>query len=235
MSEVLLTMDTSTPAGSVAVTCGEKVFGEILLNVPNTHSDRLLKIMGQLLADTGLSIEDVDGFGIILGPGSFTGLRVGIATVKGLALATKKPVIGVSSLRMLAMQAPFARHPVCALLDARKKEVYAGMFDWEHGLPMPLGAEVVIAPETLLSRMEGEVLFLGDGAVAYRTLIVRRLGSRAHFLPWPLHPPRASCAAALIRADFMEGRVSFPAVLVPHYIRPSEAEVAWAVREGQEA
>lgn len=231
MSELLLTVDTATPCGSVAVTRGETLLGEVLLNVRSTHTDRLLVTVRQLLGDVGLSVADLDALGVVLGPGSFTGLRVGVATVKGLALASGLPVVGVSSLRTLAMQFPFPRHPLCVLLDARKGEVYVGRYAWEGGLPVPLAPEAVVPPEALLATLEGETLFAGDGALSYRTLIVRQLGDRAHFVPWPLHLPRASAAAALALAAFRQGETVPLELLVPTYIRPSEAEIMWAKRQ----
>jgi tRNA threonylcarbamoyladenosine biosynthesis protein TsaB len=223
--ECLLTIDTSSPAGSVAVSRGEVLLGEILLNTPSNHTDRLLMSLGQLLRDVDMELAAIDAFGVVLGPGSFTGLRVGVATVKGLALATGKPVIGISSLQALAVQIPCPRYPLCALLDARKKEVYAGLYQWESGLPSLVGKERVLPPETLLEELAGDVLFVGNGAAAYRTLIIRRLGQRAHFAPWSLDIPRASAVAALVLAEWRNGRSQSAGQIQPRYIRPSEAEL----------
>ena len=225
MSLKLLTIQTATPAGSVALTDGGRLLGELFLDVGRPHGGWLLAAADQLLAAAGMTVNDLDGFGVTIGPGSFTGLRVGLATVKGLALATGKPIAGVSTLATLALQAPYAALPVCALLDARKREVYAGLFAWEEGLPPPLGPERVQPPEQLLAGLSGPVLFAGDGAVAYRTLIVRQLGPRARFLPEVCAPPRAAHAAVLARQAFAAG-AAFPAGQVnPVYIRPSEAEL----------
>ena len=233
MAETLLTLDTASEAGSAAVSRGETLLGEIFFSSGQTHSDRLLRSVSLLLDNVGMDLASVDAFAVSLGPGSFTGLRVGVATVKGLALASGRPVVGVSSLRTLAMQAPFARHPVCALLDARKKEVYAGLYRWEEDFPVPLREETVLSPERLLETLEEEVLFAGSGAAAYRSLIIRRLGARAHFTPWPLQSPRAGLAAALALADLRQGRTVPLAQLSPHYIRRSEAEILWARRAGE--
>jgi len=230
MEEVLLTVDTSTATGSVAVSRGEVLLGEILLNARTNHTDRLLLTLRQLLADAGLQLPDVTAYGVVLGPGSFTGVRVGVATVKGLALATRRPVVGISSLQAIAMQFPFSRLPLCALLDARKKEVYAGLYQWQGGCPVALRPERVVDPDLLLAELEGEILFAGDGAVAYRTLITRRLGPRAHFVPWPLHAPRAAAAAHLALAALRAGETIALEQLAPRYIRPSEAEIMWARR-----
>jgi tRNA threonylcarbamoyladenosine biosynthesis protein TsaB len=231
MQELLLTIDTATRAGSVAVSRGETVLGEILLNAGSNHTDRLLLSLQQLLGDLQLTPEQFDAFAVVRGPGSFTGLRVGVATVKGLALATGKPVIALSSLELLAMQAPLARYPVCALLDARKQEVYSCLYHWEGGRPQPLGPELVQPPERLLHSLQEEVLFVGDGCQTYRTLIVRQLGPRAHFLPWPCHLPRASSGAALALSALRRGETLSGAALSPCYIRPSEAEINWLRRQ----
>lgn len=230
--KTVLAIDTSTPAGSVAITRGEQLLGELFLKGNGTHTDHLLSSIQLLFEKVSLGIEDLDAMAVVLGPGSFTGLRVGIATAKGLALAAEIPVIGVSSLRALAFQASFARYPVCALLDARKNEVYAGFFHWENGAPEALGAEEVLPPERLLERLEGDTLFVGNGASAYRTLIVRHLGQHAHFAPALWDFPRASCAAILALESLRSGQTVPLAGLSPCYIRLSEAEISWRKRQG---
>lgn len=225
MSFKLLTIQTATPAGSVALTNGDRLLGELFLDVRKPHGSWLLGAVDQLLDAAGLKLRELDGFGVTLGPGSFTGLRVGLATVKGLALATGLPVAGVSTLQTLALQAPCAGMPVCTLLDARKKEVYAGVFTWREGLPHPCGPERVLPPEAALAGMAGETLFVGDGAAVYRTLIVRQLGVRAHFLPESYALPRAAHAAILAARLFAAGEVLPPAQVNPCYLRPSEAEL----------
>jgi len=230
VGELLLVVDTATPAGSVAVSRGPELLGEVLLNVRANHTDRLLEVIRQLLKNLDLTLSQFDSFGVVLGPGSFTGLRVGVATVKGLALAMGKPVVGVSSLATLAQQVPFSVFPVCALLDARKAEVYAGLFHRQADRLVPLGPEAVLPPEKLLASLPGDVLFVGNGALVYRELIVARLGERAHFAPWTLHLPRASNAALLALEKFRDHRTIPLESLVPTYIRPSEAELLWATR-----
>jgi len=221
----LLTIQTATPAGSVALTIGEHLLGELLLDVRRTHGSWLLGAVDQLLKAAGMTVADLDGFGVTVGPGSFTGLRVGLATIKGLAMATGKPIAGVSTLQTLAMQAPHAALPLCALLDARKQEVYAGHFLWQAGWPQPAGTEQVLSPELLLAGIAETTLFVGDGATVYRTLIARQVGARAHFLPDAYAPPRAAHAALLATRAFAAGAALPPAEINPLYIRPSEAEM----------
>jgi len=226
MTERLLLVDTATPTGSVAVSQGEKLLGEIVLSGPANHTDHLLGNIDELLRGVGLAIGDMDGFGVILGPGSFTGLRVGVATVKGLALACGKPVVGVSSLAALAWRLPFAMLPVCPLLDARKGEVYAALFQWDDTRFTTLMPPCVLPPAPWLERLPGEVLFVGDGAQSYRGLIEERMGRRARFAPWTAHACRASNALVPALEALRRGEYLPLERLVPTYIRPSEAELA---------
>jgi tRNA threonylcarbamoyladenosine biosynthesis protein TsaB len=221
----LLTIQTATPAGSVALTAGERLLGELFFDCRRPHGSWLIAAVDRLCREAGMTVGELDGFGVTTGPGSFTGLRVGLATIKGLALASGKPVAGVSTLQTLALQAPHAALPVCALLDARKQEVYAGIYRWQDGWPRPLAGERVLPPEQLLADITGDVLFVGDGARAYRPLITRQLGSRAHFLPAAYDPPRAAHAALLARRAFEAGAAQPAAAVNPVYIRPSEAEL----------
>lgn len=226
MTERLLLVDTATPTGSVALSQGEKLLGEIVLSGPANHTDHLLGNIDELLRGVGLAIGDMDGFGVVLGPGSFTGLRVGVATIKGLALATGKPVVGVTSLAALAWRLPFAALPVCPLLDARKGEVYAALYQWTGEEFSPLLSPCVLPPDRWLARLSNDVLFIGDGAQSYRGLIEERLGERAHFAPWPAHACRASNGLGQALQMLRRGEHIPLEGLIPTYIRPSEAELA---------
>lgn len=221
----LLTVDTSISACSVALTGGGRLLGEYLLNLDRTLSERLIRSIDLLLKDVGLAVADLDGFGVALGPGSFTGLRIGVATVKGLALATGKPVVGFSSLAMLAMNLPWALHPVCPMFDARKQEVYTALYSCRE-LPEALAADCVVAPADFLERVNGPAIFVGEGAFRYRELIRERMGERALFAPGSAGLPRASAGALLARDAFARGATIPLATLAPVYIRPSEAELA---------
>ena len=225
----LLTVDTATSVCGVALTDGETLLAEQTMAAGKGTAGRLMPALVAMVQEAGLCMADLDGFGVTIGPGSFTGLRVGIATVKGLALAAGKPVAGVSSLATLAMNLSWAAWPVCALFDARKKEVYAGVY--AVGVePAPLFPEAVLAPGALLDRIYGPTLFVGDGALRYRELIIARHGSDAFFAPAHLHWPRAAAAAELVRRRFVAGQTVSPAQLQPVYIRPSEAELAKVLR-----
>lgn len=221
----LLIIDTSTTTCSVALTSGERLVSEALINLGKTHASQLLRMADAALGEAGLAIKDLDGIGVALGPGSFTGLRVGLAIVKGLAMAAEKPVYGFSSLAMLAMNLPWAAHPVCPMFDAKKKEVYAALYNCRD-LPMPLIDDCVVSPDAFLERLDGVTIFVGEGALAYRDKIVARLGEKAIFAPSASHLPRASAGACLAREACMRGEALAPAALLPRYLRASEAELA---------
>ena len=227
----LLMVDTSSFTGSVALVERDRVLGEVLLNVRATHSERLMTTVDQLLGDAGVAIGEIAAFGAVLGPGSFTGLRIGVATVKALALAGKRPLVGVTSLEALAMNAPYCRLPVCALIDARKKEVYSALYDCQEGsTPRELRSPAVMPPEKLVASLEGDILFIGDGVTVYRHFILHQMRQEAHFLPASLNDVRASQAASLAwRKLDAEGALPQHSFL-PLYLRPSDAEIMWAKR-----
>ena len=228
MPPILLTIQTASPAGSVAISEGDVLLAEINLDVRKTPTEWLLQSIEDLLARVDLDKGSLDAVGVVRGPGSFTGLRVGLATAKGLSLATGCPLLGVSSLQCLAMQLPFAKFPVCVMLDARKQEVYTAFYDWHSGCSHPVGKERVVKPEILLSEITSDTLFIGNGALAYRSLITRHLADRAHFAPAFLNLPRAGAAASLAFREWQSGNTFSADELMPTYLRPSEAELNWS-------
>ncbi|QSV44798.1 tRNA (adenosine(37)-N6)-threonylcarbamoyltransferase complex dimerization subunit type 1 TsaB [Geobacter benzoatilyticus] len=220
----LLTVDTSTSTCSVALTIDGRLAAESLFDTERTLSERLLASVDAVLRDSGICLDDLDGFGVSLGPGSFTGVRIGVSTVKGFSLATGKPVAGFSSLSMLAMNFPACSLPLCTLFDARKKEVYAALYRC-GALPEQIIADRVISPERFLGLIEGPALFAGNGALKYRALIEETLGDRAVFAPDHCHQPRAAAGAVLALEAFRAGGLLPLPALNPTYIRPSEAEL----------
>ena len=221
----ILTIDTSSNCSSVALSDGTTLLGECILGEDRCKSGRLLHSVSDLLKAAGLSPDALDAFAVSLGPGSFTGVRVGIATVKGLALATGKPALGFSSLAMLAMNLPFGSAQVAPMFDARKNEVYAGLYR-TRALPEELLPDAVVAPEEFLAALDAPTLFVGEGAVRYRDLIQATLGELALFPPWHAHLPRAGAGAVIALQAALEGRFTPLALLNPTYLRVSEAEMA---------
>lgn len=221
----ILAVDSSSMTGSVALCRGETLVAESLLNIRSTHSEKLLGQIDLLLTEAGWQLADLDLLVAVTGPGSFTGLRIGIATVKGLAQVLAKPVIGVSSLQMLAMNLPLSPVPICVFMDARKKEVYSQLFNWSSDGPVPAGDAQVLPPEQLLRQLDCEVALVGDAVLLYRAQIEELLGDKALLPVASAHQPRASQAGWLACREYAAGGKDNAAELLPSYIRPSDAEL----------
>ncbi len=226
----LLVIDTATSASSVAVTVDGCLVSECFANPDRNHSSSLMGLLDQALTCAGMSLDDLRAIAVTVGPGSFTGLRVGIAAAKGLALATGRPVVGISTLAMLAMNLPHAAVPVCPMLDARKQEVYTALFRC-GAYPEPLAAERVVKPADFLDTIREPTLFLGSGALRYREVLKERLAEKALFAPAHCHELRAAAGALLAIRCIMAGKAMAAADLVPVYLRPSEAELSLQNRE----
>ena len=221
----ILAVDSSSMTGSVALFQGEQLVAESLLNVRSTHSEKLLKQIDLLLAEAGWQLAELDLLAAVTGPGSFTGLRIGITTVKGLAQVIDKPVISVSSLEMLAMNLPLCTVPICVFLDARKKEVYTQRFQWTGQDLVTVSEAQVLPPERVLRQLTGPVALVGDGVPLYRELILAILGQDALLPVATAHQSRASQAAWLAWRDYRRGLALGAEDLLPTYIRPSDAEL----------
>ena len=214
----VLAVETSTLSGGAALLDGERVVGEYTLDVRVTHSERLMAAIDQLLSDAGWTARDLDGIAVTVGPGSFTGLRVGLSTVKGLALALAIPVAAVPTLDAMAAMLPYAALPVCPVLDARKREVYASLYRWD-GLEMRRQWDyLAVAPDELARRLREPVIVVGDGAEAIDSAFARRVEP-------PRRGPAPAVVGALGRARLARGETVTVADLVPIYLRPSEAEL----------
>ena len=226
----LLAVETSTLTGAIALLDGDTVVGESRLTVALTHGERLLASIDALLQGARWRLEEVDGLAVAVGPGSFTGLRIGVSTMKGLAFATGKPLVGVPTLDALAWTLPFAAYPVCPLLDARKGEVYTALYRTSGGYLERLSADRAVAPavlaEELLRDLAGPVVLLGEGVAPFEALLGRLLGTRARFAPPGHRLPSAVSVAELGRLAHARGERVEPAALVPLYVRRSEAELA---------
>jgi len=223
----ILGIDTSTSCGSVGLIDGGEVVSDHLLNIPVTHSQRLLGAIEIVLREAGCSIEDLDGWAIALGPGSFTGLRIGVSTVKGLAFATGKPVTGISTLDVLASQIAPTPYLICPVLDARKKEVYTAFYRFGKSLVKRESGYQAIKPEDLVRRIKEQTIFLGDGAKIYRDFLLNSLSSFALFPPAPLHLSHGSMVAKLGSELLQRGECLDLSTFAPIYVRPSEAEMKW--------
>lgn len=232
----ILALETSTLTGSVALLEDGVIRGEMTLSVSVVHSERLLPAVERLLTDAATPPESIDLFAVAVGPGSFTGLRIAIATVQGLCAALDKPAMGISTLQALACHGLFFPGLVVPMLDARRGEVYAGIYRNLGGkVPQIFGEELVLPPEALLQRLSdpglagAKVLVLGEGSQVYRDQINQALKGRGFFAPAPFQAPRAAHVAHLAWEQHKNG-VAPDAMILPRYVRP--AEVSYPVPTG---
>lgn len=224
----ILGIETSTQAGSIAFTDGDRVLGELSLNLGPVHSEKLIPMIDWLLGEVGGEKREIEGIAVSVGPGSFTGLRVGLSTAKGLAFSLKIPLVGISSLETLAMNI-FTNFSICSIIDARKKEVFAAFFKLSDGGIVRTSGDVLISPQGLCEMIRERTVFIGDGAVLYRDLLMKILGELALFCPLNLNFPRASNSALIGARKLREGCRDDLSTLAPRYLRRAEAEI---FREG---
>ena len=196
----ILAFDTSSASGSVALVDDNVVVAEWTSSSVAAHAVWLLPHIDGLLRGVNLGIRDMDLFAVANGPGSFTGLRIGVSVAKGLAWSLGKMVVGVSTLDALAMNFPYAGMPVCTLLDARRGELYAAIYEFDGGSPRAIMAQSALTPEGLSAAIAGlgiiktPVIFAGSGLNAYADYIKTNV-KNAVFAPRPLWHIRASNVA----------------------------------------
>lgn len=228
LSMKVLGIDTSTRCGSIGLIDGQEVISDYLLNIPVTHSERLLDAVEFVLREVRLPIQEVDGWAISLGPGSFTGLRIGVSTVKGLSFATQKPVAGVSSLDVLASQVSPTPYLICPILDARKGEIYTAFYRYdETNLLKRCSDYQAIKPEDLVNNIKEKVIFIGEGVKTYGDYLGNFLTSFALFPNPSLQVPQGSVVARLGSKLLTKGDGLDLKTFTPIYVRVSEAEIKW--------
>jgi tRNA threonylcarbamoyladenosine biosynthesis protein TsaB len=222
---LILAVDTTTPSGSVALLEGDALLGEANVESAATHSARLLRSIDFLLGALGRDIREVEAFAVAAGPGSFTGIRIGVGAVKSLAFASAKPVAPVSTLLALAskLSADGARL-VCPLLDAKKEEVYAALFEARKAGLRELIPQGAYGPDAFFARLPARrvIAFAGSGLAVYREKLLPYVRDKARF------PCRSSFLAAEVgrigHGMIREGKGIAAAALEPLYFRRSQAE-----------
>ncbi|MEE3258058.1 MAG: tRNA (adenosine(37)-N6)-threonylcarbamoyltransferase complex dimerization subunit type 1 TsaB [Candidatus Latescibacterota bacterium] len=217
---VILALDTATPVGSVALCAAEGLVVSRYFDVGLQHSQRLFVEIEAALEAAGADVGGLRAVAVSIGPGSFTGLRIGLSAAKGLCLAADKPLVAVSTLETLAARLPFARLPVCTVLDARKREVYTALYDTTAGAPVELAPPRAIAPAQLAEQRAGQpTIYTGDGAEVYRDL----WGSEALLAPPSCARPDAGTIGWLALAKLKAGATTDLDSVEPEYLRPPDA------------
>ena len=219
----ILALEASTLMGGVAVVDDEGVICELTLSVAETHSAQLMPAVDYALKMADLKPDELDAFAVALGPGSFTGLRIGLATVKGLAVAASKPLIGIPTLEAMAHAFPYCPHMILPMIDARMKEVYAAFFEARDGIVLRRSDDMVLSVSDLLNDTKAETLFFGTGAKKYRDEIVAIMGDLARFATPEISGARASTVGFLAIEKLKRGENADIDSIEPIYIRESQA------------
>lgn len=196
---LILGIDTSTNVGTVAIYSDVKgTLGEISVNINKTHSENIMVMIDELFKLTNTTINDIDKIAVSIGPGSFTGIRIGVAVAKGLASATNCKIVGVNELDVIAGNSTSNECEICSIIDARKERGYYCTFKYENGILKQLeDYKVGELREFLETRKEIRTVYLGDGAINYKNLISNIVGENGLFASKSLNLPRASVVAEL--------------------------------------
>ncbi len=219
---IIVGLETSSASAGIAVIRDHEVMADATLEAGAVYAEQLPGILERTMGDLGLQWTEVDGFAISIGPGSYTGLRVGLSLVKGLAYVTKRPVAAVPTLDAVACQVPCCRYPVHVLTDARRGQVYEARYDTGDGWPKRMTEYRVGLLEDVLDTIEDTVLLVGSGVDAYRARIVSSLGERARFAPPGTDRLMASSTAFLGLDRLKRGAQADLNELTPLYLRKTD-------------
>ena len=223
----ILAVDTSSSVAAVAIMDERELLGEFILNHKKTHSQKLVPMIDVIMKNLGVCPEDIDVYAASSGPGSFTGLRIGITTIKAMAFAAEKPVVSVPALDALAYNVPNTEALVCPMMDARNNQVYTALYKFGNGMQVNVSEYMGVPVQELVQIIRGknsDVLFVGDGVLIHKEYLKSELGLRCHFAPQYLLRQRASSVAQLALYKAAEGKLENCFDMVPFYLRKSQAE-----------
>ncbi|AWI11282.1 MULTISPECIES: tRNA (adenosine(37)-N6)-threonylcarbamoyltransferase complex dimerization subunit type 1 TsaB [Bacillaceae] len=222
----ILAIDTSTNVLGVGIASNEKIIGEYITNIKRNHSTRVLPAIDFLLKDCGMDIKEINKIIVANGPGSYTGLRIGLTIGKTLAWTLNIPIVGVSSLKLMAASARYFDGYISPVMDARRGNIFTGLYEYKEGKLMQAVDDQHIPTEEwckLLKTFDKPVLFLGNDVVIHEQVIVNQLAKQVQFAPITVNIPKPG-ELALLAKDLKEKNVhSF----APNYLRLAEAEAKW--------
>ena len=234
----ILGLDSSGIVASVAIVEDDVLIAEYTVNYKKTHSQTLLPMLDEIAKMTEFDLNSIDAIAVAAGPGSFTGLRIGSATAKGLGLALKKPLIAIPTVEGLAYNLYDISGLICPIMDARRKQVYTGIYRFtDHQLKV-VEDQMAVPMETVIEKLNqyGEaVTFLGDGVSVFHELIAEKMTVPYSFAPAHVNKQRAAAVAALGEIYYRQGKTETAMEHVPDYLRVSQAERERAEREAAKA
>ena len=230
----ILGLDSSGIVASVAVVQDDVLVAEYTVNYKKTHSQTLLPMLDEIVRMTELDLNTIDAIAIAAGPGSFTGLRIGSATAKGLGLALKKPLIAVPTVEGLAYNLYDTEGLICPIMDARRKQAYTGLYRFEGHKLKVTEDQMAIPMEQMIEKLnhyQEPVIFLGDGVPVFKEMIQENLKVPYTFAPAHVNKQRAAAVAALGMEYYRQGRIQTAEEHIPDYLRLSQAERERAERK----
>ena len=242
----ILALDSSGLVASAAIVEDEITIAEYTVNHKKTHSQTLLPMLDELKRMTELDLRTIDAIAIAAGPGSFTGLRIGSATAKGLGLALDIPIIPVPTVDALAYNLYGCDKLICPVMDARRNQVYTGLYTFHKGAAVDAGYDMTVVEKQCavdIAQIVGQInelgkdteaLFLGDGVSVYGERIAELIKVKYSFAPACCNRQRASCVAALGAVLYRQGVVETAAAHAPEYLRLSQAERERAEKRGSQ-
>lgn len=223
----ILAIDSSGLVATAAVVEDEQMIAEYTVNFKKTHSQTLVPMLAEIKNMIALDLSSIDAIAVAKGPGSFTGLRIGSATAKGLGLALDKPIISVPTVDALSYNAWGTNMLVCPIMDARRNQVYTGIYSFQNGVHHIIKEQCALAVEELckaLNEQKREVLFLGDGVPVYREQLEKQLTVPYQFAPAHMARQRAGALGVLAFGYLKDGKTETAAEHKPDYLRLSQAE-----------
>ena len=223
----ILALESSGLVASVAVWEDHKIIGEFSTNFKKTHSQTLLPMLDKVVQMLELKLEEIDAIAVSKGPGSFTGLRIGSATAKGLGLVLDKPLIGVPTVDALAYNLYGTKRLICPMMDARRAQVYTGLYTFEGGQFKIVCPQKACSLEEIAEQINAlgkETILLGDGVPVYEKMIKDMLHVPYSMAPAHLAYQRAGALASLAAIYFEEGKTETAKAFKPDYLRVSQAE-----------
>lgn len=223
----ILAIDSSSVVATVAITDEEKIIAEYSVNHKKTHSQTLLPMIDEIVKMAEINIDELDAIAVSGGPGSFTGLRIGSATAKGIAFAIKKPIIHIPTIDGLAYNMCGTNRIVCPIMDARRNQVYTGLYRFENDEFITIEAQSqkdIMDVIKSVNEIGKSVVFLGDGTSIYKEIITKNINVDCQFAPIHMNMQRASSVATLAVKYYNEGKVIESSEHKPDYLRKSQAE-----------
>ena len=227
-----LAFDTSSKTAAVALLQDDIILYDTIINVELNHSEVLLPAIDQACLQTKIKIAEIDLFACTIGPGSFTGLRIGVSTLKGLILATGRSAVGISSLAALALNVGKSSKIICSAMDAGRGQVYTAYYRYnENGLLDQIGTDKAVDPREIIHNPEEEIIFVGDGAIKYAGIINNTKNKKINIASATQQYIRASSVGILGREKYNRKELLNPETFVPVYLRSADARVKKALFE----